>query len=323
MLRPGAVAIAVLLFSQGAHAWGTQDEVAPDPDDQPLPVRIWYPAAAGQTDIQGTGLPLVVISHGTGGTLDGHSDTAMALADAGFVVVAVQHTGDNARDSSYVGRGMHLVGRPRHVARALDYMLTTWQGHDQIDPARIGMFGHSAGGFTALVVAGGQPDMSRGIEHCRDHPKSWDCLYVAKLGLVLADTPPIPSEVWMHDARVRAAVIAAPAVGYSFEPNGLSNIHIPIQLWAGGEDPIVDDSPEVIRRLLQHPPDYRSVASAGHFSFLRPCDCQTRAAVAVMGWFGTPPICTDPDGLDRAAFHREFNAAIISFFRKTLGPVPH
>ena len=34
-------------------------------------------------------LPLVVMSHGTGGSFLGHFDTAMALADAGFVVVAM------------------------------------------------------------------------------------------------------------------------------------------------------------------------------------------------------------------------------------------
>ncbi len=54
-------------------------------------------------------------------------------------------------------------------------MLTAWGGHDRIDPARIGVFGHSAGGFTALVGAGGVPEIALGGAFCRDHPDDWGC----------------------------------------------------------------------------------------------------------------------------------------------------
>jgi predicted dienelactone hydrolase len=42
----------------------------------------------------------VVISHGNGGDDLTHIDTAMALANAGYVVAALTHTGDNPRDQS-------------------------------------------------------------------------------------------------------------------------------------------------------------------------------------------------------------------------------
>ncbi|WP_245509177.1 hypothetical protein [Bradyrhizobium zhanjiangense] len=38
--------------------------------------------------VSGDKLPLIVISHGYGGSFIGHHDTAEVLADAGFVVVA-------------------------------------------------------------------------------------------------------------------------------------------------------------------------------------------------------------------------------------------
>lgn len=41
--------------------------------------------------IIGEKLPLIVISHGYGGWYFGHHDTAEALADAGFLVVAINH----------------------------------------------------------------------------------------------------------------------------------------------------------------------------------------------------------------------------------------
>jgi predicted dienelactone hydrolase len=42
----------------------------------------------------------------------------------------------------------------------IDYMLASWQHHEALDPFRVGMFGFSAGSFTALVAIGGTPDMS-------------------------------------------------------------------------------------------------------------------------------------------------------------------
>jgi len=52
------------------------------------------------------------------------------------------------------------------------------------------------------------------------------------------------------------------------------------------------------------------VPNAGHFAFLAPC---TLALAAV-----APEICYDPEGFDRAAFHREFNPAVVTFFNGKL-----
>jgi hypothetical protein len=53
------------------------------------------------------------------------------------------------------------------------------------------------------------------------------------------------------------------------------------------------------------------VVPAGHYAFLAPCSEQLATAV--------PRICTDdPPEFDRAAFHRDFNAGVIRFFREQL-----
>ena len=44
--------------------------------------------------VTGEKLPLIVMSHGRRGWFGGHHDTAAALADAGFVVAALNHPGD-------------------------------------------------------------------------------------------------------------------------------------------------------------------------------------------------------------------------------------
>jgi predicted dienelactone hydrolase len=56
------------------------------------------------------------------------------------------------------------------------------------------------------------------------------------------------------------------------------------------------------------------VPNAGHFAFLAPC---TPALESI-----APEICRDPAGLDRAAFHREFNPAVVAFFKAKLPAQP-
>src|SRR5262249_37290713 len=150
----------------------------PDPDGPALEAGIWYPSEAAPASqpiglyrqtvatnaaVAGRGLPLIVMSHGSGGSFADHYDTALALAEAGFVVAAVTHTGDNYRDQSGFTR---VENRPRHIKALVDYMLASWPHHDLLDPARIGMFGFSAGGFTALVMVGGIPDLALVAPYC-------------------------------------------------------------------------------------------------------------------------------------------------------------
>ncbi|MGO8919271.1 MAG: alpha/beta hydrolase family protein [Stellaceae bacterium] len=320
-----AVMIALMLLSTPAAAIGFQQGTAPDPDDQPLEIGIWYPSDAPASPqrlglfeqsvapngaIAGARLPLIVFSHGTGGSFEGHYDTALALAGAGFVVVAATHTGDNYRDHSKFG---DFASRSRHIARALDYMLSAWPGHDHIDAARIGMFGFSAGGATTLVTIGGTPDLSLVRGFCAAHPEDWGCLEAEKRHLDRAAAAP-PGSAWVHDARVKAAVIAAPAIGYAFTREGLAGITVPIQLWRGDKDEILPHPyhTEAVSQALPTKPDYHVVPNAGHFAFLALCSAGL-AGVA-------PDICRDPPGFDRIAFHRDFDAAVVAFFTAHLSP---
>jgi predicted dienelactone hydrolase len=225
------------------------------------------------------------------------------------VVAAVTHTGDNYRDKSQVGR---LDNRPRHIMRVIDYMLASWQHHDVLNPARVGMFGFSAGGFTALVAIGGTPDMRKVAPYCAAHPDDWACRMLKDHKVDLSADKSVAETNWVHDPRIAAAVIAAPAVGYAFSAEGLADVKIPIQLWRGDSDEILPhpNYAQAIYDRLPAKPEYHVVANAGHFAFLAPCS----PALAAM----VPEICRDPAGFDRTAFHREFNAAVVAFFKAKL-----
>jgi predicted dienelactone hydrolase len=322
-----ALILGVNLSGACVHAAGFQHGYAADPGGKPLEIGIWYPSQAtaqpmtmGPTTmtvavngtVEGKSLPLVVMSHGTGGSFLGHFDTAIALADAGFVVVAATHTGDNYADQS---RSVDVMDRPRQISRVVDHMLSTWDGRATIDPARIGMFGFSAGGFTTLVSIGGIPDLSKVGPMCRQYPADFACQLIAKSGSNSA-VPLTTSRSGGADARIKAAVVAAPALGFTFSPDGLKNVKVPVQLWRAENDVILPHPryAEAVRLALPDRPDYQVVPNAGHFDFLAPCS-SALASIA-------PAICASAAGFDRAAFHATFDAAVVSFFNKTLGAGP-
>ena len=289
-----------------------------------LQVGIWYPtkAAASEHDV---GLftqvvaqdavvsrgshPLIVMSHGNGGSFEGHYDTALALARAGFVVAAMTHTGDNYKDQS---EATHLTLRPQTVHAVIEYMLTAWPGHTAINPDKVGAFGFSAGGFTVLVSIGGIPDLSRVAPYCAGHAATYVCKLLAAHPVPAGER--VHDTDWIADLRIKAAVIAAPAIGFTFTRAGLKNVLIPVQLWRAGDDTILPspDYAEPVRDALPRPPEYHVVAGADHFDFLAPCSEPLAHAA--------PMICQEHGGFNRAAFHRTFDRDVVRFFTKTLHP---
>ena len=316
--------LAVAALGHCVHAAGFQRSLAADADGKPLQIGIWYPSLAtpvpttvGTTTmtvapkgaLRGRELPLVVVSHGTGSSFLGHAATAVALADAGYVVVAVTHTGDNYADQS---RSVFIMDRQQHISRAIDHMLSTWESRSAIDATRIGVFGYSAGGFTALVSVGGIPDFSSFGPICQQHTGDFACQLVARAGQAPAT---VPDSRPLQDRRIKAAVVVAPALGFTFSPNGLKDVKLPIQLLRAEEDVVLPHPryAEAVRKALPEAPDYRVVANAGHFDFMPPCS-KALSDIA-------PAICTSAPGFDRAAFQQTFNAAVIAFFGRALKPV--
>ena len=313
----------LLLCALNAQAAGFQSLDIPGPGAKPISLAIWYPSpTAAQTRnmgsfsqdvasngaIDGASLPLILISHGNGGSKYSHYDTALDMANAGLIVVALTHPGDNYADQS---AATDILERPKHIVMALDYMLKEWLHRDRIAPSRVGLFGFSSGGFTALVSVGGKPDLGKLPTHCAAHPTQYACTLMSKHGEPSKRAPTAATEQ-MHERRIRAAVIAAPALGFTFDTAALSKVDIPIQLWRAEDDVIVPHPwyAENVRVSLPQKPEYHVVPRAGHFDFLAPCT-EKLAAIA-------PPICISQEGFDRSAFHRRFNADVIAYFRKVL-----
>jgi predicted dienelactone hydrolase len=311
-----SLALGLMLPMKSPSAAGIQALKVPGEGSLPaLSGAVWYPCATAPTAMQlgpfplfaakdcpvvGTKLPLIVISHGRTGSFLGHRDTAQTLADAGFVVAAISHPGDNAQDSSHSDDLSAFVERPADIKRLVDYLLGSWSQASVIDPTRIGLFGFSRGGYTGLVVVGAQPRFDAAIGMCAGQT-STICDEVRQGRL----------EPLVHDERIKAAVIADP-LSIFFAKTSFDAVRVSIQLWRSerGGDGVTPDSIATVAEELPTKPDLRTVANSQHFSFLPPCPDELASRAH--------ELCTDPPGFDRAAFHKEFNAQVLDFFRHAL-----
>ncbi len=127
--------------------------------DRTLPVKIYYPEGDGP-------FPLIVVSHGLGGSREGLSYLSNHLASWGYVTIHPQHIGsdtpalrgglEGARAAA--ANPQNAINRPNDVKFVIDEMLklNDMEGElkGKIDPARVGIAGHSFGSFTVLASCG-------------------------------------------------------------------------------------------------------------------------------------------------------------------------
>jgi predicted dienelactone hydrolase len=267
--------------------------------------------------------PLVVISHGHGGSDLGHHDLAVYLASHGFIVATLEHPKDNFHDTSGVGTAAVLDGRPIQVKAAINELLNDPRWKTLINPDQIGVAGFSAGGYAALAVVGAVPRFDLFVGYCQRHPKDPDCGMLEKLesqGTATAALAALQASVdrWgkPDTPGVKAAFVMAP-LSLVFDKASLSRVNRPVLLYYGQDDRVLLPEENVLHvaPLIKTLAGVEMIPKAGHYVFLSPCSPQlTRDA---------PDICKDPPGVDRVAVHRKINASALAFFRKTLGVATH
>jgi predicted dienelactone hydrolase len=324
-----------------------------------LPVTLVYPtAAAAQPVAMGPFTidvatnapvrpgrhPLVVISHGNGGSAIADFALASALAKAGFVVAQPLHKGDNFRDTSRAGPEAWRT-RPVEVTQVIDILARNPMWGGAVDATRVGVHGMSAGGGTALTLAGAQWSMLNLVRHCNqfvaedpafcfngavlpaqraERQASFDrAKYVPALFLP-ADlktlhggrTPTAGQPDPRPDPRVASVTLAVP-VAVIFTPESLARIRIPVGVVSAREDLVL--VPRFHSSyVLQHCTACRSLMDlpvAGHFDVLWPWPPEIArdvAALQVRG--GLPHPGFNP--ADRELAH----ARIVAFHRAALKP---
>jgi predicted dienelactone hydrolase len=344
------VARADAVFKVGVT---TRDFIPAEPYDwrgaktHALRVIIWYPAAVDAREesqwigprivpffsagsaardvapAEGALRPLILLSHGYGDIASSLSWLGTALAAHGFVVVAVNHPGNNALEDYTVDGSSLWWLRAVDLSAVIDAVLDDKTFGSRIDPARIGAAGHSLGGYTVIAIAGGITNPAQLEAFCRSPAADALCkpppptsdMRQKSLARLISD-PDFrqrysEADKSYRDERVRAVFALAPGLGPVFTRESLGKISIPVAIVAGSADEIVPpaSSAEVLAKMIPHA-TLKLFPHAGHFVFVNTCTVVGRV------FFRIP--CGDPDGTDRGTVHAETIGLALDFFTANL-----
>lgn len=333
-----AVALGIGLSGGAARAAMGMTEIAASGIDGPM--TVYYPSDSASRrgtgpfalDVAADGVPvrgngrLVVISHGTGASPWVYADQARALVDAGFVVALPLHRADNYLDHSDAQGA--LERRPQEVSRAIDRLGEDTRFAPLLSLDRVGVYGMSAGGHTALTLAGGRWSYANFRRHCDtnlaadfqfcvgvitqltggvlDGFKQWVARTI--IGWRFADETVRGHE----DARIAAIVAAVPAAA-THDMATLATPRVPLALVTARQDRWLVPRFHADRVLqacggCEHLAD---LEHGGHGAYLSPLPPDLSGVLAQM--------LADPPGFDRAVMPA-VHAKVADFFRRHLLP---
>lgn len=220
--------------------------------DRTYPADLYLPADLSA--IEGP-IPVMIFSHGYGDTRT-HPETiaaARSLAASGFAVAVPEHIGSHKAYQDNLVRGlthesfeaMEFINRPLDIRFLLDTLEqqndTDFQGRLQLD--RVGLIGHSFGGYTALVAAGATVDIDRLQQQCDLEadiaPDNVNLALLIQCRLLeLTESPQAIQQLTdgsLSDERVGLVIALAP-LSNLFGEQGMGQVQIPVVIMGGAYD---------------------------------------------------------------------------------------
>jgi len=309
-----------------------------------------YAAPEAPPDRQGAPYPLIIFSHGMGGCAAQHVFINENLASFGYVVIAPDHAeaqmchiegspeiGEGRLTWSVLKHNFDLSGvvfdlfgkmmeergydfsyRPAEIKAAIDLALA--QNRDPqaflyklIAPDKIGMSGHSLGGYTTLMV-GGMPfycsDQPPAAAECRLDDLALDRLpnpccfeYVRKLQ---------PFEY--RDPRVKAILVMSPAVMFPDLPRAAAALTVPIML-INGDDRKFEVPWSPLQSIYDHAPPPKYLIRLAQTDHMTAADSTLNLSLA--RWF-LPGFRTHFP--DKAQAYKEYSVAFFDRYLAGKGP---
>jgi predicted dienelactone hydrolase len=308
--------------------------------DQHGPVTVFYPSSSPAVattrgpftvTVAVDGSPslgnrrLVMFSHGSGGAPWPLADFATSLVDAGFIVAMPEHAGDNYKDHSNVGPATWKL-RPSEVSQAIDAIQADTHFAGLVDFTQVGVYGTSAGGLTAITLAGARWSPANFMRHCVAH---MDEDFPACVGLITSlkgnwfDSVKLTVARWVHrlrfddetwqshtDPRIKAVIASVP-IAAPIDMASIAQPRIAVALVQSEFDPWL--APRFHSKKLQTAcascVDIPNLPNSGHGTLMSPWPL----AVAQ----SNSPLLADPPGFDRTQLPLVY-ARMTEFFKDKL-----
>jgi len=267
--------------------------------------------------------PLIALSHGTGGSALQMAWLGTSLAAHGYIVVAVNHPGNNAGTGYTVQGFIEGWERATDISAVIRDMLSDPRFGSKIDHERIGAAGFSYGGYTMMELAGARTDFNRILAWCDEQqgacnpPEMPDLMEKFK---AIKPQPDVQQALQRsgdsyRDPHIRAVFAIAPAVARAFTPESLQKITIPVEIVAGAADPIAPpvQNAQFFAANIEGAKLTILPGGVGHYTFL---DVGTDAGKKQL-----PKLFVDNPGVDREDVHKQVAELAAEFFERELAPL--
>jgi predicted dienelactone hydrolase len=254
--------------------------------------------------------PLVMFSHGRGSNGLYYAWFGEFLASRGYIVAALNHYRANTYDATIAYLANKLWQRPRDIALTISFLLDDPFWGKLIDASRIGVAGHSQGGFTALWVGGASVDPEKYLafqQGWRNNPMVPEHL---RNELPLDATPALD----VHDKRIKAVFAMAPGIiqAFGMDAAGLRQLAVPTYITVGAGDTQAPpkDNAEFAARHIAHAELDVLPGRVDHDIFVNECNEEGKNEF--------PQACIDAPGIDRHTIHARIGEAAVKFFDASL-----
>ena len=260
-------------------------------------------------------LPVVLLSHGTGGTAESLGWLARSLALDRYLVIAANHHGNSGIEPYRAEGFLCWWERAADMSVLLDHLNADGPFQDRLDLDRVSAVGFSLGGYAVLSLAGAvtaldeferwQAQSGITMGGPREFPDAADQIpHLMQTSSAFQNSMKNHGKSYL-DTRVRAIVAIAPAPTVrALSESSVCNISLPTTILTGGADQEAPNE-HCVDWLTSINPRFQHTdmgPNVGHYTFLGfPAD---RTLI------GKEPIFTDHPSVDREKLHSQVSRLV-------------
>ena len=263
--------------------------------------------------------PLILFSHGNGGSRTSMEWLAQSLVDKGYIVAAVDHWG-NTFDHKIAIEFIKPWERPLDLSVSLTQLLDHNVFGRVINPDRIGALGFSYGGYTVIALGGAVLDYPTLLNYYKTEQGLNDIAQIREfpnLAEKIRDksfiemTKNIPE---LKDDRIQSIFAISPgtAMGFRDESQFKALDDMPVFIIGCEADqvtPVVNYARHY-HSLIKHSEYYEFKGEIGHYVMLAEANDQVKKEA--------PHVFVDHPSVDRNQVHQKVSDLAIGFFEKNL-----
>jgi predicted dienelactone hydrolase len=328
LLLSGGVTLAQNL---GERTFNFKDESR---NSRPVVTEIWYPtsdtlkpadkhfspflrqATVRNGKLPASKLPLILLSHGTGGGRLTLEWLAQALANSGCIVAAVDHYG-NTYEFKIPLEFVKPWERPLDISFALTSLLNNPEVGPLIDQQKVGATGFSFGGYTMIALAGAKLDFEQARNYYKttgrkelEIPEFPGLVKLLDDSSLIADSKHVRP---LKDKRIKAFFSISPALGFGFiRKDQVTDIKGALYIVGSQSDSIapVKTNARHYHQLISKSKYTELPGKTGHYVMLgEAIDAVKKEA---------PIYFTDDPSVNRHAIHLQMDSLAVKFFRTEL-----